>query len=189
MTDFEDTREYKMGRAAEEAWCRFLASVGHAAVPIYGATGVDSSTKAPVMFVRDGLIVCPDVLCLKRDGKSLWHEVKSKHEPGWYRKRGRWEHGIDKSLFDEYRNVQASTGTPVWLIVHEETSPTDPNAASPLLGGSVWLGIPIDVSLLVGEHRPTWPGGKHSSRRGRRNKGGWLWPRGAMTRLSGPENP
>ena len=181
------SREWLLGDAAQKRWARILASRGNAALPVYGMDEVDDRTKAPTLFVRDGLLVVPDVLCLNPKAGNTWHEVKAKHVPGWYRKRGRWEHGTDWTLVREYEEVERVTGVPVWLIVYEERSPVDGERESALVESGVYLGIRLAEAVTAGEHRPTWPGGTVAPHnRGRRGGGGLLWPRSAM-RLLGRE--
>ena len=178
------SREWLLGDAAQKRWARILAGRGNAALPVYGMDEVDDRTKAPILFVRDGLLVVPDVLCLNPARGNTWHEVKAKRVPGWYRNRQRWEHGADYSLVREYEEVQRATGLPVWLIVFEERSPVDPLADSALQDGGVFLGIRLVDAIATGEHRPTWPGGTaEPHNRGRRGAGGLLWPRAAMVLL------
>lgn len=185
VTDkFYESREWIMGDSAQKQWARRVASTGKVVLPTYGMDDVDSSTKAPVLFCDEGLIVAPDMLVMSRNGDSRWHEVKAKAVPTWRRFRPgpRWEHGIDFSLLGEYQDVERQTGSAVWFVVREESSPGDPARESKLDGPPLWLAITLQDAVRHGERRPEWPGGKSNpSRRGRHGEGGWLWPRAAMS--------
>ena len=183
-TKFEDSREWLMGDAVQKQWARTVAESGAVVLPIYGMDDVDSRTKAPVLFLGTELLVAPDLLVMK-PGLTRWHEVKAKSIPTWRRFRPgpRWEHGIDYSLLEEYKQVQSRSGAAVWIVVHEELSPLDADTESQLAPSPEWLVIKLDTAVRVGDRRPDWPGGKKSSNHGRRGQGGWLWARSEMTKV------
>jgi len=187
MSFNRESAEWLFGDAAQKRWARILAERGNAALPVYGMDDVDERTKAPILFVTDGLLVVPDVLCLNPKSGSTWHEVKAKSTPGFYRKHNRWEHGADLALIEEYQEVARVTGVPVWLVVYEERSPVDPDRDSQLAPAGIYLGVSLIDAARLGERRPTWPGGVTNPRnRGRSGKGGLLWPRAAMRVLWHP---
>lgn len=182
MFVLEDTQEYQMGRSAEARWCRAVVQrYGGMALPVYGATEVDDSTKAPVLFARNGVCVAPDVFYANSTARA-WHEVKAKSVPGWYRNLQRYEHGIDYSLYLDYLRVEEETGIPVFIVVHEARTPTVPaQSTGDMSPSGVFLFAALRTVRTRGEHRPTWPGGRSQPwRRGRRGRGGWLWPRDCM---------
>lgn len=177
---FEGRPEYLLGHSAEVRWCRRLAAIGGVVVPVYGATDVDESTKAPVLFTPGKRLVSPDLLYVSKEHRS-WQEVKAKSQPSWFRKLRRWEHGIDTDLVNQYRDVEQLSGIDLLIVVHEVRAPRDPERESPLVDSDRFLWIRLSEILKHGEHRPDWPGGRSNpSRRGRRRKGGHLWARSQM---------
>lgn len=183
---FYQSREWLLGDGAQKRWARFVASRGNIVLPTYAMSDEDSSrTKAPVLYAPDGgLLVAPDALVLRNGRGPRWHEVKAKGAPTWRWTQRRWEHGCDWSLVCEYRQVQRQTGSPVFIVVHEELTPEDPARESPLVPADFWLIIPLAKALVRGQRRPTWPGGcKRPRDRGRRGMGGLLWARDEMDRV------
>jgi len=178
--DFANGLAY--GQMVERRIVERLVAGGHAVIPTFAAGGV--VTAAPVLLAACGQKVMPDVLCMGK--RVCWVEIKGKSEPGWYRILQRWEHGIDMALIDEYAAVQGITGKPVWIVVHEECGPVDPARESRLTTGAAQtLCSSLDRLTDIGEHRPTWPGGKHRpDDRGRDGMGGWLWARADMRRFT-----
>ena len=178
------SREWLFGDEAQQRWARILAERGNAVLPTYGMIGNGERTKAPLLFVEGGVLVCPDALCLSPKAGNQWHEVKAKSQPSFSRNRRRWEHGADWMLAKEYEEVERQSGTPVWLIVYEERSPVDPGRESAVAVSGKWLGIRLTDAMRLGERRPLWPGGKGDPRnRGRDGMGGLLWPRSPMIDL------
>ena len=169
---------WEFGTRCELKWARFLGSLGRMVVPTYAASEALNGTKAPMLIWRDGLLVSPDLLVLGEH--AAWHEVKGKAKPSWYRKRRRWEHGIDYALVSEYGKVQEISGLPCWLALYEEESPADPYSDGGLAPGGYWLVLSLDDAREMGEHRPLWPGGRNSKDRGKWGEGGLLWPRNNM---------
>lgn len=178
---FRQTREWIMGDTVQKDYARKIAAAGgYVVLPTYGMDDVSSATKAPVLFVADGLLIAPDIL-LCSTKKNMWQDVKAKSVPSWYRKKQRWEHGFDYSCAEEYMAVQVASGIGVGIVIHEASSPLDPDCESPLSGPPQFRFITLDDAMLMGDHRLDWPGGKSNPRRrGRRGKGGLLWDRGSM---------
>ena len=184
MTSFYDTREWKIGDAAQTEWARIVADKGGVVLPTYGMDDVTDETKAPVVFTKDGVLVAPD-LAVVRSGKMKWNDVKAKSQPSWYRKLRRWEHGCDYSIACEYNEVQVASGCPVYIIVHELKSPADPDADSELVLSSKWMFVLLDNIFADKNRRRDWPGGKSNpSRRGRKKQGGLIWGRNEMTEFN-----
>lgn len=157
---------------------------GYCVVPVYGMESVSAETKSPLLFATKEQLITPDLLCIHPTRGDFWCEANGKGRPAWFRKYSRWQHGIDYALFQAYSRVQKLTGKRVNIAVQEIASPKDPDQMSELAPGSnQWLFIWLDEMAAVGEHMPEWPGGMRQPwRRGREGKGGWLWPRNAMTR-------
>lgn len=170
--------EWEHGDTVQREWAALQAGMGGLVVPTHELRDNSPGTKAPMGWMAHDLVVLPDVLVF-RGGAGRWHEVKAKSEPTWRRTLARWEHGIDHANLLEYVEVQRASA-PVWLVVGERLSPVDPARVSPLVTVPRWLVVRLDTAVEVGEHRPTWPGGERGKDRGRRGRGGWLWPRSAM---------
>lgn len=177
----EGTPEFEMGQESEALFASLMAERGFIVVPAY-SIGERTAGGAPCLMTGGGRFAAPDVLMLS--GKShRWVDVKAKSVPTWRRCHPgpRWEHGIDKSIADEYRMVQERSGITMSLIVHERASPLDPDSHSPIAGRALWLAIRLDDAFVIGDHRPDWPGGSSAERRrGRRGAGGLLWARNMM---------
>jgi len=184
MSEFHETREWKIGDSAQKKWARMMAKRGHVVLPTYGMVEQDAKCKAPLIFVDTTALVAPDMLLMAR--MVQWHEVKAKAVATWrrYPPGPRWEHGIDFSLLEEYQTVAKKSESPVILVIHEEKSPLDDNEESPIDGPPKWLFISLADVFTYGDHRKDWPGGKFKADRGRRGKGGWLWPRNKMSQFN-----
>lgn len=178
---FRQTREWIMGDSAQKEYARKIAKAGgYVVLPTYGMDDVSAATKAPVLFVANGLLIAPDIL-LCSPKKNMWQDVKAKSVPTWYRKKRRWEHGFDYSCAEEYLAVQNASGIRVGIVVHESRSPQDSTKESQLTGPAGFLFITLNDALLIGDHRKDWPGGAaNPKRRGRRGMGGLLWDRSQM---------
>lgn len=176
------TPEWAQGDTAQQRWAEKMRERGLCVLPTYAFEDVDKATKAPVMLVPGGIRVTPDLLLLggRIPEPVLWHEVKSKSAPTWFRNLGRWEHGFDYDLVQEYDSVQVESGCPVWIIVQELSAPIDGATESELVACDLWLCARLATCIEHGQHRVDWPGGRFDPRRGRRGKGGLLWPRNIM---------
>jgi len=176
------TDEWARGDTAQRRFAEILRGYRLCVLPTYAFEDVTPETKAPVMLApqQDSILVTPDLLAL-RDGWAQWCEVKSKSVPTWYRRKAQWEHGCDRDVFDEYEVVQHKSGIDVQIVVHELSTPEQPEVDSPLRLSGLWLSIRLNDARRVGDWRTDWPGGAaQPNRRGRRGRGGWLWPRNAM---------
>lgn len=152
---------WDMGRRAEDEWAWYLVRRGRLVVPIYKY----EANRAPMLETLPGSLIAPDMLEL--GAVDRWWEVKSKSQPGFLRRKARWEHGIDWSNYQHYRQVQADSGIPVWFAIREEQAPMS-DTAEALQPGPVWLVASLDMCDRHGEYRKEWQGG------------GWLFPRGLM---------
>lgn len=175
-----ETKEYRIGDSAQRLWAKVMAGRGHLVLPVYDLIDRDPSTKAPIAFLDDGLIVAPDLLVCT-GANNMWHDVKAKSKPTFRRvpPGPRWEHGIDWAIAKQYQEVELRSGMSMWVIVHELESPDGDQLVQ---RENAWFGIPISRAFYVGDHRLDWPGGKaQPNRRGKDGQGGLLWGRNAMT--------
>lgn len=182
MTGLRDTAEFAFGDRTQRAWADELARAGRSVLPTHAFDEVVPETRAPMMVSPRGLLVTPDVLTFNPKGQIAWHEVKGKTEPTWrkFRPGPRWEHGFDYSLLAEYRDVQSTTGTRVFIVVGESRSPISEDSDE-LGPPGPWLYVSLNDVQEHGEYRETWPGGASEPwRRGRDGKGGLLWARRIM---------
>ena len=178
--------EWKQGDTAQQRWAEKMRARGLCVLPTYAFEDVTKETKAPVMLIPDRVLVTPDMLTLGRKAVEpvVWHEVKSKSAPTWHRNKERWEHGFDYDLVSEYDTVQTESMCPVWIIVQELSTPSDPSTESALVAAEVWLYARLATCIEYGEHREDWPGGRFKPwSRGRKGRGGLLWPRSIMKQL------
>lgn len=186
---FYETPEWLLGDGAQKRWARAVAKNGRVVLPTYGMDDVDSSTKAPVLFFNDELLIAPDILLLGGGKPPAWNDVKAKSIPTWRicKPGPRWEHGIDYACLTEYERVQSESGHRVYIVIHETRSPSNPLAKSELIESDTWLYMSIDDIRRSGDRRPDWPGGKlDKRRRGRKRLGGWLWDRRDMRLVRPP---
>mgnify|MGYP001343493932 CR=1 FL=1 len=120
MTAFCETEEFIRGSNGEKLVAAYLQEHGYYVIPSYDFTG-DENNKAPkLQGLRDAHVI-PD-LDVAKDGRRKWCEVKTKREASFTRKTGRYEHGISERHLRSYMRVQAITGTPVHLVVYEEST-------------------------------------------------------------------
>ena len=191
--------EWDFGDGAQRKWHEILVGRGHITIPVYEMGGLTIAhsptglfisysdrqmTGAPMLRLNDTeAIPAPDML-VYTSSVLMWHDVKAKSKPTWRRNGSRWEHGCDLACAEDYRKAQQFTGAPAYIVVQETSIPTDAGAESDLEDGNGWLFIRVDDAFVHGDIRTDWPGGKHSPRRrGKRGKGGLLWPRESMTRF------
>ncbi len=107
-------RRLAFGQIAETAIAQWIMRVrGGQVLPIYD---IEYETgKGPRIFSADGDLVAPDLLVFSR-GKLHWIEAKHKSVFSWYRKKQRWETGIDLRHYHQYLKVRESFSLPVWLL-------------------------------------------------------------------------
>lgn len=165
MSNFAQCLE--MGRTAEDEWAGILMNRGWLVDPVYTAIGNTDGTRAPMLLHAGDKLISPDIVAF-RGGEAAWWEVKAKKEPSWYRKYGRWEHGIDLRNWVDYRAVQHITGFPVFVAIREDLTPANPSSPGGLTPSVTWLYASLDDIRYHGENRPKW------------QNGGWLWPRSIM---------
>jgi hypothetical protein len=113
------------GQIGESEIARWLLSKGHSVVPVYEkeiGTG-----KGPRYFTPDKQCVAPDMLLLpKGNAPPIWIEAKHKSVFSWHRRDDCWCTGIDLHHYQEYLDVEARSGRPVWLLfLHKCDQPDD----------------------------------------------------------------
>jgi len=105
------------GQAGESLIARYLRRRGWKILPVYEKE-LDTG-KGPRIFLSDdcpeGELIFPDLLG-KKDSQVRFYEAKSKSTATFYRKKMRWQTGIDKNQYENYKRVQDSMGWPVWLL-------------------------------------------------------------------------
>lgn len=111
-----------VGRVGESLISRWLQKRGCVVVPAYEIE--INQGKGPRVFLSTGQLVAPDLLCIKPGESITWIEAKHKTVFSWYRKRQRWETGIDHRHWLDYCKVEEKTKLPVWLMfLHRESEP------------------------------------------------------------------
>jgi hypothetical protein len=105
------------GQIAEGLVAIWLRSQGWTLLPIYEKE-IDNG-KGPRLFlpydVPEKELIAPDLLAM-RDGKTRWYEAKSKAAATFYRRKWRWQTGIDKKHYLDYKRVKDITSWQVWLL-------------------------------------------------------------------------
>lgn len=114
--DWKATPEYGQGKAGERIIAELFKSRGWYVIPSYDY--VSDEEKAPQMHGMYRGLILPD-LDICRDGKRRWIEVKTYGAPSLYRKTQELQHGIQQRHWDHYREVEAISGTPVWICVYQ----------------------------------------------------------------------
>ena len=116
-------RRLAFGQIAETTIARWIMTArGGLVLPIYD---IEYETgKGPRIFSAGGDLVAPDLLVFSR-GKLHWIEAKHKSVFSWYRKKQRWETGIDLRHYHQYLMVCESFGLPMWLLfLHRASTPS-----------------------------------------------------------------
>ena len=115
MKSFEEHLE--LGRLGERMVSTWVQSQGYGVIPSYNYTG-DGNDKAPKLMFSDAGFVVPDLDVAFR-GKRFWVEVKTYYYAPRNRKHGINVHGITRRLYEDYLQVERSTGCLVYLVVLE----------------------------------------------------------------------
>lgn len=113
MGKFESSLAF--GQEGEQTVSEWLQARGHMVFPAYEKEGGDF--KGPQLFSASGDLVLPDLLAF-RDSKAIWFEVKRKTCFTWHRLTRKWVTGIDQHHYEQYQEVGARTGVPVWLMFY-----------------------------------------------------------------------
>ena len=182
---------YGVGQKFEQEAARRLANRGWIVIPMSEFTNnTGIKINAPMLVVPDGLKISPDLLAIKA-GKQIWVEVKDKTAPTYTWKHHRWEHGIDQPNSDDYLSIQKQSGYPVFLLIHENSSPRTPDLylssmddmaayrrmKADLVDSDLWLSIALSDAIQYGNTRANNP-----EMVGPRNPSGagLYWPRDRM---------
>jgi hypothetical protein len=119
MTDFEETREYKLGRSGEEYVAGALRARGHYVTDT--AMLRPENGHGPRIHGRDGDELIPadlDVQLMPWRYRVLI-QVKTKTRPDMGRITGELEHGFAWRDWLEYRTLEQRFGSPVFLVIAE----------------------------------------------------------------------
>ncbi len=141
-TTFEKSLEF--GQIGESLIAQYLRKRGWTILPVYEKE-IDNG-KGPRLFLPYGLpeaeLIAPDIQAL-RNQQIKWFEAKHKNAATYYRKKQRWQTGIDKRHYIDYKRVQEVTKWPVWLLFlqRESTSKYAPADVGPCPTGL--FGCPI----------------------------------------------
>ncbi len=121
---FEDL--LRQGAIGESIITKYLCNVwGFAVLPAYEK--VIDDRKGPRLFLRDKNLVIPDMLTFSHCGPAVWVEAKVKTLFSWYGRGGYFVTGINYHHYQDYQEVEKSTGTPVLLTFLHYQSKTWPN--------------------------------------------------------------
>jgi hypothetical protein len=111
------------GQIGESLIARYLRSRGWSILPVYEKE-IDNG-KGPRLFLPYGYpeteLIAPDLQGMKYQ-KVQWFEAKHKSAATFYRKKWRWQTGIDKRHYLDYKRVQEITTYPVWLLFLQRES-------------------------------------------------------------------
>lgn len=104
-----------------------------------------------------------------------------KARPGYLRRAGHYEHGIDYASLRLACNLQRATSAPVLIVIREQRSPVDaeaPDTPANMQPQDIRLVAPLDAIIHHGHYERDWP--RRSGEGSIRGQGGWCWARHAM---------
>jgi hypothetical protein len=121
------------GRDGESLVLRYMMSKGRILVEVGALGDKGLNGHAPSIYIpgpRGGYrLTAPDLLTINPhvvpslwtkdniwDFPFLWTEVKHKNTATYYRKKSRWQTGIDRRLYQHYCHVDKYTKIPVWVL-------------------------------------------------------------------------
>lgn len=112
---FEDTEEYRQGLEGEEIVEEYVHQHGWWTDPArkYDREG------APMLQRSQEYIIRPDLL-VSKGGVTRYIEVKNHSNPSLYRKKGVYQHAIDRRHWKAYHDAQQTTGLETWLFICED---------------------------------------------------------------------
>ncbi len=113
---FRDSEAWKAGDAGQQEAAEYLQRKGWYVLEMF--RGLQDTEGAPAIEADEDAIVLPDLL-VARKGRTAWVEVKAKAQATYTRKTGRHEHGFPERLFEDYHDIQETTGIPVIIMVGE----------------------------------------------------------------------
>lgn len=119
----------QFGQVGESLIARYLRLRGWTILPAYEKE-IDNG-KGPRLFLplwsEDADLITPDLQAMKNQ-QVKWIEAKHKNMATFFRKKWRWQTGIDKHHYLDYLKVQDRTPTwPIWLLFLQEP-PVETNA-------------------------------------------------------------
>jgi len=125
-------REFKAalsrGVAGESVIAAWLQEQGYIIQPAYEK--LEDDHKGPRAFGPDRPFVAPDLFALtlrKGTAYGMYAEVKTKTHFTYYSKKGRFETGIDKRLYDDYQALSNAVALPVYLFFLHTTNHAYPS--------------------------------------------------------------
>jgi len=111
------------GQMGESLIAKYLRKLGYIILPAYEKE-IDNG-KGPRIFLPYGYpvkeLITPDMLA-RREKRTLWVEAKHKSAATFYRKKQRWQTGIDKRHWFDYLQVEKVTGWPVQVVFLQRLS-------------------------------------------------------------------
>lgn len=121
---------FAQGQETENMVLKFFMTKGRMLVEVGALKKEGLDGKAPSIYVPNHAqsLVSPDLLTIKMeydptqlqatfwDFPFLWAEVKGKSEFSFYRRKNRWQSGIDDRHCNHYVEVQKLSKIPVWLF-------------------------------------------------------------------------
>ena len=118
-------KQLTFGRLGEATISKLLISHGHS---LLNACDIKCNPgKGPRISgqIFDGNeVIAPDWLVIHQRDGARWVEGKTKSVFTWYRKRDKWQTGIDYHHFKQYLEVIQKTGLPLWLLfLHIRSTP------------------------------------------------------------------
>lgn len=112
---FEEYLQF--GKEGEHEVAELLIEKGVTIMPLYQF----EETHAPFLVSQDQKLISPDLFCFGKD--AFFVEVKTKRQ--WVVFRTCVETGLDKRLWDHYKNVKDATGKNIYLVFnHKVEEPT-----------------------------------------------------------------
>lgn len=161
--------EDALWRRCELAWGSWLEAQGHAVTPLGEAVGNTERSQAPLTKVGGEYLRSPDFSAIKAGATAFW-EIKSRSRAAIDPLTGESQHWIDRAAFSDYLKICLKTGTPVWVVLYEAPTATNPGR---------WLQTDVLHLQEVGTDEV------------RRGASGalveaWVWPVSEMQEIAGP---
>jgi hypothetical protein len=116
--NFKDTDEWRRGEKSQRTVERVLKETGCGFIRTHAIEDPENP-GAPALSLGEWEIVLPDLDVTKR-GRRFWLEVKGKTKAAWYVKKQRLQHGVDTKNWEAYQRVEKESGTPVYIVFHEQ---------------------------------------------------------------------
>lgn len=124
----EDQREavfqkkLSFGRISESRIFRWLRGKGFTLIPV---CDIDSDAKSgPRIFTPSESLVSPDFIMFANK-KFLFLEAKGRHVFSWRRNTQKWECGIDRLYYRDYKKVREHFDLPLWILfLMHQSKPT-----------------------------------------------------------------